>query len=385
MEIILPFLSLIVTSSQLTLDECGKEARWPRINDIAVGCGTSAIELAIEICPVIYAGYNETLLILNHMLDPLCRATLDQSVTPPVARFHFPLNMTHGCGSIFGITSAPGTGIFSDFSSIETMNIRGVVQSFEPTSGKISYKTELMYYYSCSYSLEYMINTQLNVLATSIIVKDNNGSFISTLSMKLFSDANYTQPLVIPQWGIELRTDVYVEIKATNLTRQYNVLLDRSYATISPLPSNSSIFNLFVSCSKDQFTNMIENGDSQRARFKFPAFRFIEHEKEPVSTYYIHCVIRLCERSTCSTFKHCAQRMKRSTLDTSEVGITKAYTIISPKIITKAEYVESKEQPIVVEKYNSDVGLGVGVGVLAFAFLIALIIAAVFYKRFRKH
>lgn len=266
------------------------------------------------------------------------------------------------------------------------MNISGVVQSFEPTTGKISYKTELMYYYSCSYPLEYMINyTQLNVSATSIIVKDNNGSFISTLSMKLFSDANYTQPLVIPQWGIELRTDVYVEIKATNLTRQYNVLLDRCYATISPLPSNSSIFNLFVSCSKDQFTNMIENGDSQRARFKFPAFRFIEHEKEPVSTYYIHCVIRLCERSTCSTFKHCAQRMKRSTLDTSEVGITKAYTIISPKIITKAENVESKEQPIVVEKYNSDVGLGVGVGVLAFAFLIALIIAAVFYKRFRKH
>lgn len=386
MKIILPFLSLIVTSSQLTLDECGKEARRPRINDIAVQCGTSAIELAIEICPVIYAGYNETLLILNHMLDPLCRATLDQSVTPPVARFHFPLNMTHGCRSIFRTTSAPGTGIFSDFSSIETMNISGVVQSFEPTTGKISYKTELMYYYSCSYPLEYMINyTQLNVSATSIIVKDNNGSFISTLSMKLFSDANYTQPLVIPQWGIELRTDVYVEIKATNLTRQYNVLLDRCYATISPLPSNSSIFNLFVSCSKDQFTNMIENGDSQRARFKFPAFCFIEHEKEPVSTYYIHCVIRLCERSTCSTFKHCAQRMKGSTLDTSEVGITKAYTIISPKIITKAENVESKEQPIVVEKYNSDVGLGVGVGVLVFAFLIALIIAAVFYKRFRKH
>uniref|UniRef100_A0A3Q3BNA0 Si:ch211-103f14.3 n=1 Tax=Haplochromis burtoni TaxID=8153 RepID=A0A3Q3BNA0_HAPBU len=217
------------------------------INDITVQCGTSAIELAIEICPVIYAGYNETLLILNHMLDPLCRATLDQSVTPPVT------------------TSAPGTGIFSDFSSIETMNISGVVQSFEPTTGKISYKTELMYYYSCSYPLEYMINyTQLNS-ATSIIVKDNNGSFISTLSMKL-----------------------------------YNVLLDRCYATISPLPSNSSIFNLFV---KDQFTNMIENGDSQRACFKFPAFRFIEHEKEPVSTYYIHCVIRLCERSTCSTFK----------------------------------------------------------------------------------
>lgn len=386
MKIILPLLSLIVTSSQLTLNKCGTEARLPRISDITVQCGASAIGLAIEICPVIYSGYNETLLILNQMWDPFCRATLDESVTPPVARFNFSLNMTNSCGSMFRTTSAPGTGIFSDFSSIETLNISGFVWSVDPTIGKISYKAELMYYYSCAYPLEYLIkNSQISVPASTIAIKDNNGTFISTLSMGLFSDAKYTQPLVIPQWGIDLRTNVYVEVKATNLTMQYNVLLDRCYATVSPLPSNSSIFNLFVSCSKDPFTTMIENGDSQRARFNFPAFRFIEQQKESVSTYYLHCVTRLCDRSTCSTFKQCTKRRKRSPPDSSDAGITKAYTIISPKIITKADNAESNEQLLVEDKEdNSVVGLGVAVGVLAFLCLIALILAALFYKKLRK-
>lgn len=48
---------------------------------------------------------------------------------------------------------------------------------------------------------------------------------------------------------------------------------------------------------------MLENGDSQKARFHFPAFRFIEQQNETLSTYYLHCITRLCERSTCSTFK----------------------------------------------------------------------------------
>lgn len=377
---------MIGRSSQLTLSECGGEARRPQVSDIAVQCGTSSIGLAIQLCPVIYTGYNETLLILNHMLDPACRATLDDSVTPPVARFNFPLNMTHACGSIFRTTSAAGTGIFSDFSNIQTVNISGVVRSIDPTTGTITYNAELKYYYSCAYPLEYLINnTQIDVSASSIAIKDNNGSFISTLSLELFRDANYTDSMVIPDLGIELRTNVYVEVKATNLTGQYHVLLDRCYASISSLPSNSSFFNLFVPCSKDQFTTMIENGDSQSARFRFPAFRFIEQQNETVSTYYLHCITRLCEKSTCSTFKQCNNRRKRSTLDTSPLGISKTYTISSPKIITKTESNESKEKPHVAgEEDHSAVGLGVAVGILAFVCLIALSVAAVFYKRLRN-
>lgn len=377
---------MIARSSQLTLSDCGTEARRPQISDIAVQCGTSSIGLAIQLCPVIYTGYNETLLILNHMLEPACRATLDESVTPPVARFNFPLNMTHACGSTFRTTSAAGTGIFSDFSNIQTVNISGVVRSIDPTTGTITYNAELKYYYSCAYPLEYLINnTQIDVSASSIAIKDNNGSFISTLSLELFSDANYTRPLDIPDLGIELRTSVYVEVKATNLTGQYHVLLDRCYASISALPSNSSYFNLFVPCSKDQLTTMIENGDSQSARFRFPAFRFIEQQNETVSTYYLHCITRLCEKSTCSTFKQCSSRRKRNTLDTSPLGISKTYTISSPRIITKTETNESKDEPHVAgEEDDSAVGLGVAVGILAFACLIALSIAVVFYKRLRN-
>ena len=62
-------------------------------------------------------------------------------------------------------------------------------------------------------------------------------------------------------------------------------------------------------CSIDQLTTMLENGDSQKARFHFPAFRFIEQQNETISTYYLHCITRLCERSTCSTFKVGRRRM----------------------------------------------------------------------------
>ncbi|KAA8593031.1 hypothetical protein FQN60_018486 [Etheostoma spectabile] len=152
------------------------------------------------------------------------------------------------------------------------------------------------------------------------------------------------------QLGIELRTTVYVEVKATNLTGQYDVLLDRCYASISTVPSYSSFFNLFVPCSKDQFTTMIENGDSQSSRFNFPAFRFIEQQNQTVSTYYLHCITRLCEISTCSTFKNCNKRRKRNTLDTS---LTKTYTISSSKIITKANSNKSKEKPLVGGQKNN--------------------------------
>ncbi|XP_033965487.1 zona pellucida-like domain-containing protein 1 [Pseudochaenichthys georgianus] len=389
MKIIFLLLSIIGRSSQLSVGECGTEARRPQITDIAVQCGTSSIDLAIEICPVLYTGYNETLLILNQMLDTVCRATLDDSVTPPVARFSFPIDMTHACGSIFKTTSAAGTGVFSDFSNIQTVNISGVVRSADPTNGMITYNAELKYFYSCAYPLEYLMNeTQIDVSASSIAIKDNNGSFISTLSMELFSDTNFTQPLVMPELGLELRTSVFVEVKATNLTGQYHVLLDQCYASISRLPSNSGLlFNLFVPCSKDKFTTMMENGESQSSRFRFPAFRFIEQQNETVSTYYLHCIIRLCEKSACSSFLQCNHRRKRNALDTAEPGMTKSYTISSSEIITKGDSNESKDKPLIAKEEkdeSANLGLGVAVGVLAFACLVSLSVAAVFYKRLKN-
>ncbi len=48
---------------------------------------------------------------------------------------------------------------------------------------------------------------------------------------------------------------------------------------------------------------MMVNGEMQVARFSFPAFRFTEQQNQTVSTYYLHCITRLCEISTCSAFR----------------------------------------------------------------------------------
>ncbi|XP_071317123.1 zona pellucida-like domain-containing protein 1 [Trachinotus anak] len=360
-------VSMVAKSSQLT---CQNDFRRPEYNDISVECGTSSISLAILICPVVYTGYNESLLILNHIFDkPECKGTLDESATPPVVRFTFPINMTNACGSTFLTTSAAGTGIFADFSNIQTVNVSGVVRSHDPTTGVVTYNAELKYYYSCAYPLEYLINnTQVEVSASSIAVRDNNGSFISTLSMKLFSDMNYTTPLVIPPLGLELRTNVYVQVQAANLTDQYHVLMDRCYASISPHPTNSTFFNLFVSCSKDQMTTMHENGDSHHARFSFPAFRFVEQQNETISTYYLHCITRLCEISTCNEFKQCNNRRRR---DVRSTGVSEATTLSSVvPIVTRSDNsLTSKEEAVsgVDSASDSRMGLRIAVGVLTLA------------------
>uniref|UniRef100_A0A3B4T2B5 Si:ch211-103f14.3 n=1 Tax=Seriola dumerili TaxID=41447 RepID=A0A3B4T2B5_SERDU len=282
--------------------------------DISVECGTSSISLAILICPVVYTGYNESLLILNHIFNkPECQGTLDESSNLPVVRFTFPINMTNAW-------------IFADFSNIQTVNISGVVHSHDPTTGIVTYNAELKYYYSCAYPLEYLINnTQLHLTIHFCC-----------------QDVNFTTPLVIPQLGLELRTNVYVQVQAANLTAQYHVLMDRCYASISPQPANSTFFNLFVSCSKDQMTTMHENGDSHHARFSFPAFRFVEQQNQTMSTYYLHCITRLCEISTCNDFKQCNNRRRR---DVRSTGVSEATTLSSVvPIVTRNENCKSANQ-----------------------------------------
>ncbi|XP_071761978.1 zona pellucida-like domain-containing protein 1 [Centroberyx gerrardi] len=381
----------IVGREALTPADCGAYARRPEYTDISVVCGTSAIDLAIQICPAVYTGYNESLLILNHIRNNVdCQGTLDTSVTPPVLRFSFPIREGNACGSNFMTTSAPGTGVFSDFSNIQSVNVSGLVRSFDPTVGMVTYNAELKYFYSCAYPLEYLINnTQVDVSASSIALEDNNGSFISTLSLSLYQDINYTTPLVIPPLGIELKSNVYVQVVASNLTSQYFVLLDRCYASVSAQPSNSTFFNLFVSCSIDQLTTMLENGDSQKARFYFPAFRFIEQQNEAISTYYLHCITRLCERSTCSTFKQCNSNRKRRSVKTTIVtdDITTP-SLLTMRIVTKAESpLLPKEEALSGGQPNgkgASVGLGIAVAVLIVIGVAAILMAASFYRKLKQ-
>ncbi|XP_067290319.1 zona pellucida-like domain-containing protein 1 [Pseudorasbora parva] len=387
------FLFLLATkfdkSIQLTLSDCGSDYRRPEYTDISVDCGTEYISLAIKFCPVLYTGYNESELILNSVInDPDCQGTLDTTVSPPVTRFRFPLNSTLACGSNFITIRETGTGIFSDFSNIETVNISGVVRSSEITTGTVTYNAELKYYYSCSYPLEYLINnTQVDVASSTIAIKDNNGSFISTLNLRLFRDVNYTQPLVIPPLGIELRTNVFVQVEAINLTTQYFLLLDRCYASISDAPATRTFYDLFKPCGMGLLTKMLVNGEMQLARFSFPAFRFTEQQNQTVSTYYLHCITRLCEISTCTSFRQCRKRKRRDEvpIKPSPKGVTESTTITSPAITIRAEnVVATKEEEVSIstkKPVDSSVGLGIAVGILAFACIMIVGMGALYYKR----
>lgn len=51
------------------------------------------------------------------------------------------------------------------------------------------------------------------------------------------------------------------------------------------------------------------NGQQQEARFSFEAFRFVQHKNRTLSTFYLHCSTRLCERSVCTSLQqvsHCS-------------------------------------------------------------------------------
>ncbi|XP_069829061.1 zona pellucida-like domain-containing protein 1 [Dendropsophus ebraccatus] len=377
----------------ITVNDCGNTLRAPDYNDILVTCGPQQISLYIYLCPIYYSGYNESQLFMNDILtNPSCQGTVDLSGTVPFLKFVFSINDSSTCGSLFQVTSAQGEGIFSQFSSIQTVNISGIIKSKDPTVGVITRSPELKYLYSCSYPLEYLINnTRLDVAGNNIAVITNNGSFISTLSMQLYSDVNYTQQLVIPPTGIKINSTVYVEVRATNLTQKFNVLLDRCYASVSPYPTNSTYYDLFVGCQLDKFTFMSVNGDSQAARFYFTAFRFLEQYQQPVSTFYLHCITRLCEPSVCNRVKQCSRRKRnaRAASDTSG-SVSDPATITSQGITTTIDEgeltssISSNSNKDSHEIVSTAVGLGITVGFLALLCTLMGGIVLLMHRRLQK-
>ncbi|TRY90566.1 hypothetical protein DNTS_018349 [Danionella cerebrum] len=338
--------------------------REPDNSDITVGCGTNQMDLQILLCPMYFYGYNESMVALNGQFStPECKGVADWTVDPPVVKFRFYITEPYisVCGNKLTITQEVGSGLFSDFSNVQSVNISGVVNTQDPNAGTITYRQEMKYLFSCRYPLQYLVNnTEMSVSGVSLAIKDNNGSFISTLSMVLFE------------------TLVFVEVRATNLTQRFNVLLDRCYATTSPNPGNSTSFELFVGCHQDQQTIIYVNGEQQVARFSFETFRFIEHRNKTVSTFYLHCATRLCESSFCTSLhQNCTTfgRKRREVQSAQGTSVSDVATVTSGPIITKVDEslgpvaVESdgkKQQPGVV------VGVSVAAGVLGALCLIML-------------
>ncbi|XP_046892075.1 zona pellucida-like domain-containing protein 1 [Hypomesus transpacificus] len=338
------YLGLILWCEAQTLCNTHSTFRAPLNSDIKVTCGTDYMEMSIFLCPVYFGGYNSSLMALNAQFSTLdCRGIPDWTVDPPILKFNLSItaNAMTLCKNNFRLTSEVGTGVFADFSNIQYVNISGIINSLDPSAGTITYRQQIMYLFSCRYPLQYLVNnTEVAVSGVSLAVRDNNGSFVSTLSMKLYSDANYTQSLIVPDTGINLKTRIFVVVKATNLTERFNVMLDRCYATTSPFPTNSTYYDLFVGCTRDGQIKVDVNGVSQKAYFSFEAFRFVQHKNMTVSTFYLHCVTRLCEVSTCQALlPNCSAtaRRRRDATANQDVSADNVATVSAGPIMTRVD------------------------------------------------
>ncbi|XP_067289171.1 zona pellucida-like domain-containing protein 1 [Pseudorasbora parva] len=380
-------LVLIVQSEALNPCITHPTFRDPDSSDITVVCGTNMMELQILLCPVYFYGYNESMVALNgNFAKPECKGTADLTADPPVLKFQFYITEPDisMCSNKLAITQEQGSGLFSDFSNVQSVNISGVINTQDANAGTITYRQEIKYLFSCRYPLQYMINnTEMSVSGVSLAIKDNNGSFISTLSLGLFEDFTYTSRLFIPPTGLALKTRVFVEVRATNLTERFNVLLDRCYTTTSPNPGNSTSFDLFVGCTRDLQTIMGVNGEQQVARFSFETFRFVEHRNRTVSTFYLHCATRLCESSFCRSLRqNCTTPVKKRRAVQSDQGtsVSDVAMVSSRQIITKVDEPFAPVAAASLDQKPADTVVGISVAAGIFGGLCVIMLAVLVYK-----
>ncbi|XP_061918034.1 zona pellucida-like domain-containing protein 1 [Entelurus aequoreus] len=385
LHLCLPLLAMWLQPT-LCLYNCSSDYdRIPDSSDLTVDCGTNMISLEINACTAQWAGFNSSNLALNskHNISD-CQGVIDSSVDPPVIRYQLPVNdsLDNSCRqSLQIVDEAPDpTGPFSNFLSIQSVIITSFIDTPKSDQGIISYSTDLYYHFSCRYPLEYLINnTQIVASSVSVATSDNNGSFIDTLKMSVFNDTNYGYPLVVPSSGLQLRTRIYVEVKAVNLTGNFHVLLDHCFGTPTAYNvSNNEQHNFFTGCSVDQRASIDTNGLSNVARFDFEAFRFVQHQDQAKSSIYLHCILRLCEPTKCQELLNaCSNRKKRSLAPFGQEGSDSATVSVGPL------YTTGEERPVAAsystsdtaasEKHDTDVtGLVVGVvfGTAASALLV---------------
>ncbi|XP_028825444.1 zona pellucida-like domain-containing protein 1 [Denticeps clupeoides] len=281
-------------------------SRTPDNSDLRVDCGTNLINLAVNLCTAQWAGFDPSGLALNgkHNVSQ-CQGTIDTTVDPPVIRYQLPVNNSQDnpCRQSLQIVDEMPSqnGPLNQFSGVQSVIITSYIDTPCSSDGVISYSTDLYYHFSCRYPLEYLLNsTKIVVSSVSVATSDNNGTFIDSLQMSVFNDTNFSYPIQVPEAGIQLRTQVYVEVKAINLTGNFHVLLDHCFATPSPFNStNSEQHDFFIGCITTPRASVIQNGASVSSRFSFEAFRFVQHRNQDKSSIYLHCIVRLCEPSKC--------------------------------------------------------------------------------------
>ncbi|XP_005800962.3 zona pellucida-like domain-containing protein 1 [Xiphophorus maculatus] len=316
-------------------------SRFPAERDISIYCGVQTITLKINFCPVLYSGYTAADLALNGQHgDAQCRGFVNNNTFPTAVLFSISLSTLEACGNSLVVSTAHGVNAYGNMSLVQIGNISGYIDTPDPPT-IISYLPGLQYKFSCSYPLEYLVNnSQLASSSAAVSVKDSNGTFVSTLSMILYNDSTYSQPLSIPMTGLALKTRVFAAVKATNLDKRWNILMDYCYTTPSGNPNDELRYDLFFGCSKDPQTTVFENGKSQMGRFSFEVFRFVKHRHQKMSTVFLHCVTKLCRADDCiMLIPICGRRRRRDgeqSLDSRPVASGSAVITAGP-IITRSD------------------------------------------------
>ncbi|XP_026116689.1 zona pellucida-like domain-containing protein 1 isoform X1 [Carassius auratus] len=323
-------------------------SRFPAERDISVYCGVQTITLKINFCPVLFSGYTDIDLALNgHHGDAHCRGFINNNTFPTVVLFSISLSTLEACGNSLVVSTAQGPNAYGNLSLVQIGNIAGYIDTPDPPT-VISYLPGLLYKFSCSYPLEYLVNnTQLASSAAAISVKDSNGTFVSTLNLLLYNDSSYVHHLAIPVSGLTLKTRVFAAVKATNLDRRWNVLMDYCYTTPSGNPNDGLRYDLFFGrCDKDQQTTVFENGKSQMGRFSFEVFRFVKHKNQKMSTVFLHCVTKLCRSDDCPLlFPICGKRKKRNVPERTAEASDNAVMTAGP-IITRIDETPSNNSQL---------------------------------------
>ncbi|XP_022533418.1 zona pellucida-like domain-containing protein 1 [Astyanax mexicanus] len=311
-------------------------SRFPGERDISVYCGVQTITLKINFCPVLYSGYTIADLALNgRHADVHCRGFINNNTFPTAVLFSISLSTLEACGNTLVVSSAQGNNAYGNISLVQIGHISGYIDTPDPPT-VISYLPGLQYKFSCSYPLEYLVNnSQLASSSAAIAVKDNNGTFVSTLSLILFNDSSFIQQLSVPMAGLPLKTRVFAAVRATNLDRRWNILMDYCFTTPSGNPKDEIRYDLFFGCHKDPQTTIFENGKSQMGRFAFEVFRFVKHKNQKMSTVFLHCVTKLCRVDDCAMLMPiCGKRRKR---DESPVPSAGDAVITAGPIITRGD------------------------------------------------
>ncbi|XP_029571247.1 zona pellucida-like domain-containing protein 1 isoform X1 [Salmo trutta] len=351
-------------------------SRFPAERDISVYCGVQTMTLKINFCPVLFSGYTVADLALNGRHgDTHCRGFINNNTFPTVVLFSISLSTLEACGNSLVVTTAYGANVYRNMSLVQIGNISGYIDTPDPPS-IISYLPGLLYKFSCSYPLEYLVNnSQLASSSAAISVKDSNGTFVSTLSMILYNDSTYNQQLSIPMAGLALKTRVFAAVKATNLDKRWNILMDYCYTTPSGNPNDELRYDLFFGCYKDPQTTVFENGKSQMGRFAFEVFRFVKHRHQKMSTVFLHCVTKLCRVDDCVLLMPiCGRRRRRDIEESLETRPSSGDAIITAgPIITRID-----ETPTNNSQLASSSGPSLPLNPVTSALLSGVVILGVF-------